>query len=49
MNNNHSNKVIQFLHPGVEHSPEKVIEIWQNITNQVFEQGLGLMLECGGY
>lgn len=29
-----------------EHSPEKVIEIWQNITNQVFEQGLGLMLEC---
>jgi hypothetical protein len=23
-----------------------LIEIWQNITKQVFEQGLGLMLEC---
>jgi hypothetical protein len=28
------------------HSKEEGIEIWQNITKQVFEQGLGLMLEC---
>jgi hypothetical protein len=29
-----------------EHSQEKGIELWHDITKQVFEQGLGLMVEC---